>query len=83
MGPVGIILVNPPITTLQQSLTHSAMMQICLGCPWFYPEHPKLEVFVCVNDGGGCGPPSVPFLFCASGNLKTKLARLWGRTRVD
>ena len=25
MGPEGIILVNPPITTLQQSLTHSAM----------------------------------------------------------
>ena len=25
MGPEGIILVNPPITTLQQSLTHSAV----------------------------------------------------------
>ena len=25
MGPAGIILVNPPITTLQQSLTHSAL----------------------------------------------------------
>ena len=25
MGPEGIILVNPPITTFQQSLTHSAM----------------------------------------------------------
>ena len=25
MGPEGIILVNPPITTLQQSLTHSAL----------------------------------------------------------
>ena len=27
MGPEGIILVNPPITTLQQSLTHSAVKQ--------------------------------------------------------
>ena len=26
MGPEGIILVNPPITTLQQSLTHSALV---------------------------------------------------------
>ena len=26
MGPEGIILVNPPITTFQQNLTHSAMM---------------------------------------------------------
>ena len=26
MGPEGIILVNPPITTLQQSLTHSAVL---------------------------------------------------------
>ena len=26
MGPEGIILVNPPITTFQQSLTHSAMI---------------------------------------------------------
>ena len=26
MGPEGIILVNPPITTFQQSLTHSAML---------------------------------------------------------
>ena len=25
MGPEGIILVNPPITTFQQSLTHSAV----------------------------------------------------------
>ena len=25
MGPEGIILVNPPITTFQQSLTHSAL----------------------------------------------------------
>ena len=25
MGPEGIILVNPPITTCQQSLTHSAL----------------------------------------------------------
>ena len=25
MGPEGIILVNSPITTFQQSLTHSAM----------------------------------------------------------
>ena len=25
MGPEGIILVNPSITTLQQSLTHSAV----------------------------------------------------------
>ena len=28
MGPEGIILVNPPITTLQQSLTHSALIII-------------------------------------------------------
>ena len=27
MGPEGIILVNPPNTTFQQSLTHSAMKQ--------------------------------------------------------
>ena len=27
MGPEGIILVNPPITTFQQSLTHSALTQ--------------------------------------------------------
>ena len=27
MGPEGIILVNPPITTFQQSLTHSAVNQ--------------------------------------------------------
>ena len=27
MGPEGIILVNPPIITLQQSLTHSTMLQ--------------------------------------------------------
>ena len=33
MGPEGIILVNPPITTLQQSLTHSAMMMVLLR--WF------------------------------------------------
>ena len=26
MGPEGIILVNPPITTFQQSLTHSEMV---------------------------------------------------------
>ena len=26
MGPEGIILVNSPITTFQQSLTHSALM---------------------------------------------------------
>ena len=26
MGPEGIILVNPPITTVQQSLTHSALI---------------------------------------------------------
>ena len=25
MGPEGLILENPPITTFQQSLTHSAM----------------------------------------------------------
>ena len=30
MGPEGIILVNPPITTLQQSLTHSAMILIVI-----------------------------------------------------
>ena len=28
MGPEGIILVNPPITTVQQSLTHSALRMI-------------------------------------------------------
>ena len=28
MGPGGIILVNPPITTFQQSLTHSAMIYV-------------------------------------------------------
>ena len=28
MGPEGIILENPPITTLQQSLTHSAMTDL-------------------------------------------------------
>ena len=28
MGPEGIILVNPPITTLQHSLTHSALKTI-------------------------------------------------------
>ena len=28
MGPEGIILVNPPITTLQQSLTHSAVIDL-------------------------------------------------------
>ena len=27
MGPEGVILTNPPITTFQQSLTHSAMCQ--------------------------------------------------------
>ena len=26
MGPEGVILVNPPITTFQQSLTHSALV---------------------------------------------------------
>ena len=26
MGPEGIILINPPITTFQQSLTHSALL---------------------------------------------------------
>ena len=31
MGPVGIILVNPPITTFQQSLTHSAMWEMWKG----------------------------------------------------
>ena len=30
MGPEGIILVNPPITTLQQSLTHSALTHVYL-----------------------------------------------------
>ena len=30
MGPEGIILVNPPITTFQQSLTHSALW--CVDC---------------------------------------------------
>ena len=28
MGPEEIILINPPITTFQQSLTHSAMVMI-------------------------------------------------------
>ena len=31
MGPVGIILVNPPITTFQQSLTHSAMWDVFIS----------------------------------------------------
>ena len=31
MGPEGIILVNPPIATLQQSLTHSAMTLSGIG----------------------------------------------------
>ena len=30
MGPEGIILVNSPITTFQQSLTHSAMIMLLL-----------------------------------------------------
>ena len=41
MGPEGIILVNPSITTFQQSLTHSAMTLVIViklpssprGCP--------------------------------------------------
>ena len=28
MGPEGIILANPPITTFQQSLTHSALIYL-------------------------------------------------------
>ena len=28
MGPEGMILVNPPISTFQQSLTHSALAQL-------------------------------------------------------
>ena len=35
MGPEGIILVNPPITTLQQSLTHSGVV----GQPWIHGAH--------------------------------------------
>ena len=31
MGPEGIILVNPPITTFQQSLTYSAAVLWALG----------------------------------------------------
>ena len=31
MGPEGIILVNPPNTTLQQSLTHSALEALFTG----------------------------------------------------
>ena len=30
MGPEGIILVNSPITTFQQSLTHSAMIMLLI-----------------------------------------------------
>ena len=33
MGPEGIILVNPPITTIQQSLTHSALIVQVDNCP--------------------------------------------------
>ena len=47
MGPEGIILVNPPITTLQQSLTHSAVIIVrliellhatVLSCAWTLVE---------------------------------------------
>ena len=31
MGPEEIILVNPPITTFQQSLTHSALVLYLFG----------------------------------------------------
>ena len=33
MGPGGIILVNPPITTLQQNLTHSAVITLRIAHP--------------------------------------------------
>ena len=36
MGPEGIMLVNPPITTLQQSLTHSELCLICFIYTYYY-----------------------------------------------
>ena len=34
MGPEGIILVNSPITTFQQSLTHSVVLHAFLNIEW-------------------------------------------------
>ena len=57
MGPEGIILVNPPNTTLQQSLTHSAM----------YPFDTQVRVMVSVLNPGTPGPlSSCVLMFCTS-----------------
>ena len=64
MGPLGIILVNPPITTFQQSLTHSAVNLVIFlywGGPvpylelfWVGPVKKKHPVFVTsTNSGAG------------------------------
>ena len=49
MGPEGIILVNPPITTFQQSLTHSALR---LSYLVFYQNKSVKHVFTssCLAD---------------------------------
>ena len=47
MGPEGIILVNPPITTFQQSLTHSAMLwSDRLMQSWLVKSHQNHAAFV-------------------------------------
>ena len=47
MEPEGIILVNFPITTFQQSLTHSAMRQVSFdgAYPMGITHVPRLLVF--------------------------------------
>ena len=64
MGPEGIILVNSPITTLQQSLTHSAMDQ-----NWNLRS--SSVSYMCVN---ALRSPSKPFLMIEWG---TALEHTW------
>ena len=67
MGPEGIILVNSPITTFQQSLTHSALMLILLrkslsrnglaerapaGWQWFWGVWPNQRTCVAPGANG-------------------------------
>ena len=74
MGPEGIILVNPPITTLQQSLTHSAMCGNGETC--------KIScILICLSCLGIINLHELPKLSCVSLTIDIEeeiLVTLWG-----